>query len=272
MATSPAVHPPSRPVHGHHATRRVLVTGASRGIGRAVAVAFAGRGDRVAVHCAANREDAEETLRRMSGDGHALLTGDLGDPEVAERVVADAVRALGGIDVLVNNAAVAPTAANRHDVTAVSYPDWQEVWRRMVDVNLLGAVNLTYGVARHLVDRGAAGSIVNVGSRGAFRGEPDFPAYGATKAALHAFGQSMAVALAPHGIAVTSVAPGFVATERQAGKLAGTGGEELRGQSPFGRVGTPEEVAAAVLHLASPEAAWSSGAVLDLNGASYLRT
>jgi 3-oxoacyl-[acyl-carrier protein] reductase len=251
--------------------RRVLVTGASRGIGRAVALAFADRGDRVAVHCAANREDAEETVRLLPGGGHAVVVGDLGDPEVARRVLDEAVAALGGVDVLVNNAGVAPTAANRHAPTEVSYSDWQEVWRRMVDVNLLGAAHLTYGVARHLVDRGAAGSIVNVGSRGAFRGEPDFAAYGATKAALHAFGQSMAVALAPHGISVTSVAPGFVATERQAGKLAGPTGDELRGQSPFGRVGTAEEVAAAVVHLASPEAAWSSGAVLDLNGASYLR-
>ena len=252
--------------------RRVLVTGASRGIGRAVALAFAERGDRVAVHCAANRDDAEETVRLLPGDGHAVIVGDLGDPRVAERVVDDAVRALVGVDVLVNNAAVAPTAANRHDVADVTYADWQAVWRRMVDVNLLGAANLTYGVARHLIDCGATGSVVNVGSRGAFRGEPDFPAYGATKAALHAFGQSMAVSLAPHGIAVTSVAPGFIATERQQDKLAGAGGADLRAQSPFGRVGTPREIAAAVVYLASPEAAWSSGTVLDLNGASYLRT
>jgi 3-oxoacyl-[acyl-carrier protein] reductase len=80
-----------------------------------------------------------------------------------------------------------------------------------------------------------------VGSRGAFRGEPAFPAYGTAKAALHAFGQSMAVALAPHDISVASVAPGFVSTERQEEKLHGPGGEELRSQSPHGRVGTPEE-------------------------------
>ncbi|MEV4680069.1 SDR family NAD(P)-dependent oxidoreductase [Streptomyces kurssanovii] len=252
--------------------RRVLVTGASRGIGRAVAMAFAEQGDTVAVHYAARRDDAEETLRRLPGHGHTLLAGDISDPSVARRIVDDAVAALGGVDVLVNNAAVAPSAENRHSVADVSYEDWQQSWHRMIDVNLLGAANLTYGVARHLIDRGGTGSIVNVGSRGAFRGEPDFPAYGASKAALHAFGQSMAVALAPHGISVTSVAPGFVATERQAAKLAGRDGETLRGESPFGRVGTAEEVAEAVLYLASPGAVWSSGAVLDLNGASHLRT
>ncbi|MYV99939.1 SDR family oxidoreductase [Streptomyces sp. SID3343] len=252
--------------------RRVLVTGASRGIGRAVAVKFAERGDRVGVHYAAQRQDAEETLRLLPGSGHVLLAGDLADPEAARRIVDEAVGSLGGIDVLVNNAAVAPTAGNRHSVADVSYAQWQRSWHHMVDVNLLGAANVTYCVARHLIDRGESGSIVNIGSRGAFRGEPDFPAYGASKAALHAFGQSMAVALAPHAIAVVSVAPGFVATERQTAKMSGPAGDELRGQSPFGRVGTPEEVADAVLYLSSPQAAWSSGAVLDLNGASYLRT
>lgn len=253
------------------ASRGVLVTGASRGIGRAVALAFAEFGDRVAVHYGSNRADAEQVLRDLSGTGHALVDGDLGDPAAAERIVATAVAELGGVDVLVNNAAVAPSADNQHPVASVPLATWQRVWRRMLDVNLFGAADLTWAVARHLIDRGVGGSIVNVGSRGAFRGEPDFPAYGASKAALQAFGQSMAVALAPYGIAVTSVAPGFVATERQAAKLSGVEGDGLREQSPFGRVGTPEEIAAAVRFLASPEAAWASGTVVDLNGASYLR-
>jgi 3-oxoacyl-[acyl-carrier protein] reductase len=251
--------------------RGVLVTGASRGIGRAVASAFAGLGDRVAVHYASNLSDAEATLKALPGDGHVLIQGDLGDPVAAQQIADAAEEALGGVDVLVNNAAVAPTEASAHRVAEVSYEDWQKVWRRTVDVNLLGAANVTYCVARHQIARGVAGRIVNIGSRGAFKGEPDHPAYGASKAALHAFGQSLAVSLAPHGISVASVAPGFIATDRQAVKLAGASGEGLRSQSPFGRVGEPEEVAAAVVYLASPGATWASGSVLDLNGASYLR-
>jgi len=131
---------------------------------------------------------------------------------------------------------------------------------------------MSYLVARCLIEQGVPGVIVNVGSRGAFIGEPDFPAYGAAKAGLHAFGQSMAVALAPHGISVASVAPGFIDTERQQPKLEGAEGERIRAQSPFGRVGTPEEVAAAIVYLSSPEAQWASGAILDLNGASHLRS
>ncbi|MFF4100521.1 SDR family NAD(P)-dependent oxidoreductase [Streptomyces sp. NPDC001903] len=248
--------------------RGVLVTGASRGIGRAVATAFARQGDRVAVHCTARRADAERTLAELPGDGHVLLTGDLADPAQVADLAAAAEEALDGVDVLVNNAAVMVA----HPLPTTSYADWQAAWQHTVAVNLFGAANLVHCVARRMIEGGRAGRVVNIGSRGAFRGEPDHPAYGATKAALHALGQSLAVSLAPHGIAVAAVAPGFVATERVADRLDGEEGMRIRAQSPFGRVGTPEEVAAAVLHLASPAAAWSSGTVLDVNGASYLRT
>lgn len=252
-------------------TRTVLVTGASGGIGRAVAGAFAAAGDRVAVHYSANQAGAEATLAGLAGDGHLLVRGDLADPEHAERIVDTVVRAAGGLDVLVNNAAVGSSAAEAHPLPTVAYATWQRAWQAAVRVNLLGAADLSYHAARHMIERGRGGRIVNIGSRGAYRGEPDNPAYGATKAALHALGQSLAISLAPHGIAVSSVAPGFVATDRQAQTLSGERGDDIRGQSPFGRVAEPAEVAAAVLYLASAEATWASGAVLDLNGASYLR-
>jgi len=248
-----------------------LVTGSSRGIGRAVAQAFARRGDRVAVHYGADRNAAEQTLASLDGSGHAIVGGDLGDPAGARDVVDAAIAALGSLSILVNNAAVAPSAANEHRVDATTYEAWQQAWAQMTAVNLVGASNVTMLVAQHMIARGDGGAIVNIGSRGAFRGEADHPAYAATKAGLQAFGQSMALVLAPHGISVASVAPGMIATDRQTPKLEGAGGDGIRGQSPFDRVGTPQEVAEAVAYLTSPGAVWASGAVLDLNGASYFR-
>ncbi|GGT96606.1 SDR family NAD(P)-dependent oxidoreductase [Streptomyces violascens] len=248
--------------------RRVLVSGASRGLGRAVAQAFAAQGDRVAVHFGSREEEARETLDSLKGAGHALVGGDLTDPAGARRVADAAADALGGIDVLVNNAAV----NLRHPLAETPYEEWAELWQRHVSVNLLATANLSHLAASRMIEQGTGGRIVNIGSRGAFRGEPDHPAYGATKAAVHALGQSLAVSLAPYGISVASVAPGFFETERVAGRLSGAEGEAIRAQSPFGRVASAEEIAEAVRWLASPLAQWSSGAVLDLNGASHLRT
>ncbi|MFI8933054.1 SDR family NAD(P)-dependent oxidoreductase [Streptomyces sp. NPDC053474] len=248
--------------------RRVLVSGASRGLGRALARAFADNGDRVAVHFGAREEEARATLDSLTGAGHALVGGDLSDPAGAKDVADRAAAALGGIDVLVNNAAVNLP----HPPATTSYEDWADLWQRHTAVNLLATANLSHLAAHRMIGQGTGGRIVNIGSRGAFRGEPEHPAYGATKAAVHALGQSLAVALAPHGIAVASVAPGFFATERVAHRLGGAEGEAIRAQSPFGRAGTAEEIAAAVLWLASPAAEWASGTVMDLNGASYLRT
>lgn len=248
--------------------RRVLVSGASRGLGRAVARAFAANGDRVAVHFGSREEEARTTLASLAGTGHTLVGGDLADPSGSVAVVDAAAEALGGIDVLVNNAAV----NIRHPLADTPYEEWVAVWQRHVAVNLLATANLSHLAARRMIDQGGGGRIVNIGSRGAFRGEPDHPAYGATKAAVHALGQSLAVSLAPYGIAVASVAPGFFATERVAPRVEGPEGEAIRAQSPFGRVGSAEEIAAAVLWLASPAAEWSSGTILDLNGASHLRS
>ncbi len=157
-----------------------------------------------------------------------------------------------------------------HPPASTSWPDWQELWSRTIAVNLTAAAHATFSAVPHLRAAGG-GAVVNVSSRGAYRGEPECPAYGASKAGLNAFGQSMAVALAPLGIAVATVAPGFVETDMAAGVLAGPRGDEVRAQSPFGRVARPEEVADAVLWLASPQARFASGTVVDVNGASYLR-
>ncbi len=248
-------------------SRAVLVTGASRGIGRAVAQRFSASGDRVAVHYGRAADEAEKTLSLLDGSGHVALQADLSDGDQARRLVDAAAEALGGLDVLVNNAGLFVA----HPPATSSWEHWQQVWQQTLDVNLTAAAHATFAAVPHLRRRGG-GAVVNVSSRGAFRGEPDNPAYGASKAGLNAFGQSMAVALAPFDIAVGTVAPGFVETDMAREVLDGPDGDAVRAQSPFGRVARAEEVAAAVHWLASPEARFASGTIIDVNGASYLRS
>ena len=266
---------------GHH-RRGVLVTGASRGVGAEVARTFANVcGDQVAIHCRESRAEADAVCQTLDGGGHVVVQGDLASPEDVRRFVGEAIEALGRIDVLVNNAALFAddrSAQGRRlscDVAESSYEEWVSAWRRTTDVNLLGTANVTYQVARHMIEVEPAdgfprGRIVSVGSRGAYRGEPDVPAYGASKAAVHSMTQSLAVALAPHGIGCVGIAPGFIATDMTAELLESPAGQAIRGQSPFGRVATPREVALAIMALAEPEAEWASGSIVDFNGASYL--
>ena len=247
--------------------RAVLVTGASRGIGRAIAQAFADAGDRVAVHHGSSPDAAERVAAALPGDGHVVVQADLADAEQVRACVDAAAERLGGLDVLVNNAGVFIA----HPPLTTTYEQWQAAWATTLSVNLVGAANAMFCAVPHLVARGG-GAVVNVSSRGAFRGEPRCPAYGASKAGLNALGQSLAVALAPQGITVGTVAPGFVQTEMAREVLAGPEGDAVRAQSPFGRVARPDEVAAAVLWLASPGARFASGTIIDVNGASYLRS
>ncbi|HUQ54283.1 SDR family NAD(P)-dependent oxidoreductase [Lentzea sp.] len=244
-------------------TRHALVTGASRGIGAAIAHALADSGHQVAVHYRSGAAEAQAVAGSLPGGGHVTVQGDLGADQ-AGQVVAEAVEKLGGLDVLVNNAGI----YFHHPIAATSFDEWQQAWRRTIELNLYGPADLTWHAVRHMT---AGARIINVGSRGAYRGEPDAPAYGAAKAGLHAMTQSLAQSLAPQGIAVAGVAPGFVRTEMVTDLLAGEAGDAIRAQSPFGRVAEPEEVAAAVAFLASPAATWASGTIMDVNGASYLR-
>jgi NAD(P)-dependent dehydrogenase (short-subunit alcohol dehydrogenase family) len=239
--------------------RRVLVTGGSRGIGAEVVLAFAAEGAHVAVHSSRSRAEVEAP--------HISVAGDVADAHAVEAFVAEAAARLGGLDVLVNNAGI----YTELDPLTATYEQWQEHWRRTVDVDLLGPAWVTFCALPHLRSSGH-GKVVNIGSRGASRGEPTAVAYAAAKAGLTAMGQSLAQALAPHGVSVGSVLPGFVETEMAAHILDGPRGDGVRQQSPAGRVGRPEEVAQAVLFFAADGSEWSTGAVLDVNGASYLRT
>ncbi len=247
--------------------RVVLITGASRGIGRAAAKLFARAGARVAVHYRSNRPAAEETLASLDGDGHAAFAADLANEQEAKGLAGEVIQRMGGIDVLVNNAGI----YEYHEIAEVGFDDWLDAWRRTLATNLLGPACLSYAAARHMIKKGG-GRIVNVTSRGAFRGEPRAPAYGASKAGLNAFGQSLAQALAPHNVFVFCVAPGFVETDMARATLDGPGGDAVRNQSPLGRVARPEEVARTVLFLASQGSEFLTGGIVDVNGASYLRS
>lgn len=245
----------------------VLVTGASRGIGAAIAQLFAGQGARVGVHYHRSRAGGEEVVESLPGGPHLVVQADLADAEVVAGMVERVVREMGRIDVLVNNAGM----YEDHPLAQTDYESWQAAWRRTIDTNLIGAANASYCAARQMIAQGG-GRIVNVSSRGAFRGEPDAPAYGASKAGMNAMGQSLARHLAPYNIFVGTVAPGWVETDMAADTLSGPGGDEVRAQSPLGRVARPEEVAYAVLFLASEGAEFTTGTIIDVNGASYLRT
>lgn len=244
--------------------RSVLVTGASRGIGAATARAFAAEGDRVAVHYSSSPAAAKEVLDSLPGKGHVLAHADLADPEAIQKMVDGAAAALGSIDVLVNNAGI----YQPHPIRGTSYADWQTAWANTLAVNLTGPANTTWCAVRHM-SRG--GRIINVASRGAFRGEPNQPAYGASKAAIVSLTQSLARSLGPEGIAVTAIAPGWTTTDMAAEALSGDGYHRRRRESPLERVASPPEVAAAIVYLASPLAEFATGTILDFNGASHLR-
>lgn len=247
--------------------KAVLVTGASRGIGREIARLFAERGARVAVHYHSNSAAANDALASLPGGPHLTVQGDISQAADVERLVNQVVQEMGGLDILINNAAV----YEDHPLAEVSYQEWQESWERVIGANLIGTANVLFCAAQVMIKQGR-GRIVNVSSRGAFRGEPTGPAYGASKAGLNALGQSMAKYLAPFGIYVMTIAPGFVLTDMAADHLEGEHGEEIRRQSPLNRVAAVTEIAYPVLFLASEGAEWLTGCILDANGASYLRS
>lgn len=245
----------------------VLITGGSRGIGRAIAEAFAEEGAQVAINYRNNKEAANACMEALAGNQHRAYKADLSDPNAIKQMVDVVIDQFGRIDILINNAGVHET----HPIDKVDYETWQKEWHDTLAVNLVGAANITFCVAQQMIKQ-KVGNIVFVSSRGAFRGEPDQPAYGASKAGMNQLAQSLAQKLAPYNIMSAVVAPGFVDTDLAKVILNGPRGNDIRKQSPFGRVAKPEEVAQAVLFLSEENNLFMSGAIIDVNGASYLRS
>jgi NAD(P)-dependent dehydrogenase (short-subunit alcohol dehydrogenase family) len=232
----------------------VLVTGSTRGIGAAIAAALARQGARVIGH--------------GRTDGAQVLGADLADPEAASRLWSRALEQLDGhVDVLINNAGVFEPAG-------IDLPDedWDAAWSRTLQINLKAAADLSRLAVRHFLERPGGGRIINVASRAAYRG--DSPAhwhYAASKAGMVAMTKSIARGFAARGVLAYAVCPGFTLTGMADDYLASRGGAGLLADIPLGRVADPEEVAAAVVFLALEAPASMTGAVLDINGASYVR-
>lgn len=248
--------------------KNVLITGGSRGIGKACCQLFAENGANVFFTFKTNKDAAEDTLNALSGSGnHQSYQLDITDPINTKEVFEKIISEHGKIDILINNAGVFVN----HTLTEVSYEEWQESWQETLMTNLIGVSNLCY-LAGHEMIKNGGGKIVNVSSRGAFRGEPNHPAYGASKAGLNSFSQSLAQFLAPYNITVGVIAPGFVETDMAADVLNSEIGEQVKRQSPLNRVARPEEVANAIAFFAVEGVEYMTGGIIDVNGASYLRS
>lgn len=243
-----------------------LVTGAASGIGRASAVALASAGFTIAINYRSKRPEAMALLEELPGDGHQLFCADVADAAQAGKLVADVLDVYQRLDVLVNAAG----QFTPQDVKSDDYDEWQNAWQHSLQLNLLAPVNLAFHAAKPMMQQGS-GKIINITSRGAFRGEPTAPAYGAAKSGLNSATQSLALALGGHGICVYAIAPGWTETPAASPRIRDQGWDDVAAQSPLGRIGRPSEIGNLVAFLAGSETDYLTGAIIDANGASYLR-
>lgn len=243
----------------------ILVTGATGAIGRAISRALVMEGARVVIHYGRNRDAALRLLDDMGSAGWCL-PADLSQPEAATELWAAAESAAGRLTGLVNNAGI----RSEMSVTA-PLPQWQAVWDREFRVNFLSAVDLTRSAILHFRAQGG-GRIVNMASRAGQRGySADAMAYGASKAALINLTKSVAQSHGHEGITALALAPGWVRTEMAEAYVAQHGEAAAVSGIPIGRMATPEEIGELVAFAFRPSQASLNGAVLDVNGGSYLR-
>jgi 2-deoxy-D-gluconate 3-dehydrogenase len=236
-----------------------LVTGASAGLGAAMAVALAEAGADVAAH--GNTRSPDGTCARIEATGRraARLVGDLSDRAVSGRLVDETIAALGRIDILINNAGTirrAPAA----DVV-------DEDWDHVIETNLTSAFRLARAAARHMLASGRGGKIINVASLLAFQGGITVPAYAAAKGGLAQLTKALANEWAPRGINVNAIAPGYMETTNTSALRADpVRSRQILERIPAGRWGVPEDVAGAAVYLASPAASYVHGHLLVVDG------
>ncbi|WP_404477993.1 2-dehydro-3-deoxy-D-gluconate 5-dehydrogenase KduD [Novosphingobium sp. BL-52-GroH] len=240
------------------AGKAALVTGANTGIGQAIAVALAQAGADVAV---AGRSQPTETLALIAATGRKAVNikADLASIEPVGRVIDEAIAGLGKIDILVNNAGI----IRRDDLLQFSEADWDAV----VDTNLKTLFFLSQAAARGMVERGAGGKIVNIASLLTFQGGIRVPSYAAAKSGVAGVTKAMANELAPRGVQVNAIAPGYITTNNTAALVADeTRNRQILERIPTGRWGNPEDIAGAAVFLASPASDYVTGQVLAVDG------
>jgi 3-oxoacyl-[acyl-carrier protein] reductase len=240
----------------------VLVTGASRGIGRETAVRLAAGGARVAVNYCRSEPAAAEVVREI-GEQAFAVRADVAEPGQVRAMIDEVVGRCGRLDVLVNNAAT----FDLNPFDGDDYERWQRGWRRTFELNIFGAANAAF-LAMQVMRKQGGGRIINVASRAAFRGETEFADYGASKAALVNLTISIARGCAKDNIISSCVAPGFIATEMAQSEIDAHY-DEIVGQIPLRRVGTVADVANVIVFLASPLADYLNGTIVDVNGGSW---
>ncbi|GMM62342.1 2-dehydro-3-deoxy-D-gluconate 5-dehydrogenase KduD [Novosphingobium pituita] len=239
------------------AGKAALVTGANTGIGQAIAVALAQAGADVAL---AGRSEPTETLAAIAATGRTAISikADLSLIDPVEGVVAQAGEALGGVDILVNNAGI----IRRADLLEFSEEDWDAV----IDTNLKTLFFLSQAAARGMVARGG-GKIINIASLLTFQGGIRVPSYAAAKSGVGGVTKAMANELAPHGVQVNAIAPGYIATNNTAALQADeTRNRQILERIPAGRWGASEDIAGAAVFLASPASNYVTGHVLAVDG------
>jgi 3-oxoacyl-[acyl-carrier protein] reductase len=237
-----------------------VVTGGSRGIGRAIAVALGARGARVVVNFTSNERAATDTVQMIAAAGGTgmALRFDVADAAAVETAFKEIATAEGGLHILVNNAGVA--------VNALTLGSKDADWKRSLDVNLGGTVNCTRAALRALMKARDAGRIINITSVVGEMGSSGQGPYVAAKAGIEGLTKTWAREYASRGVTVNAVSPGYIDTDMTAADLPPERRQAVLQAIPLGKVGKPDDVAAAVAFLASPAAAYITGHVLRVNG------